>query len=162
MSILESLASYGKGLSRDTKVNIITNQLPNLLEQGFNRTQAYYAFVSAGLGIRKSDFLSLARDIQGEEARAQRIRYVGLDKVPTDDIFEKSKIDLPNRYRFVVLYDDIDDESRTVTTKSIYFDTDVKMTRGELEGTWYDDISEAYPETADRLINVRLTKAYIR
>lgn len=144
----------------DERRNIIRNTLPGLIEEGYSQRASRNLYRSVGLGISNTDFGSIFREITGEEIRAQRIRYVNKDSIPSDDIFETQKYDQPSLYRYIGRYSIYSPDKGTEQGFFAY-DSDYKSSIGEIEADLYDTLVSRYPDLETRITGLTIVKGFI-
>lgn len=150
----------GRLLTGVGRRNIIRNQLPSLIEQGYNTVQSLRIFRENGLGIRESDFRAIYREVLGEEQDASRVRFVSRNSIPSESILATYNRTLPTDYRFIVQYDYFDTRTNRIVQSYINYDTDYLDTRGQIEDDAFSDLIERYPDRAEFISNARLIKGF--
>jgi hypothetical protein len=157
--ILEGIVD---NLSAQAKRALIRSTLPKFIELGYSGNDTLDIYRDAGLGINRSDFFAIRRDILGEETRQQRIRFVNRDSVPTDNIYETYDYDLDTEYRHIIRYSYLDTATGQTKEGFINYDTNFRYTIAELEGGSFQDIQERYPHLQGVVQNTRVWKGFKR
>ena len=151
----------GNILSSDARRNLISSVLPGLIDQGISANKALEYFRSEGYGIRRTEFLSLYRDIRGEEISATRIGNVRREFVPSDNVFSESKYDFTDKYRVVVSGYYRDPESGDLSPFHYAQDRNSLSSIDEMEDEIQEDFEDQYSGLAGSIVSLRVTRGYI-
>lgn len=159
--LVDLLSNDDDPLDPHDREGLIRSTLPAFLEQGYSGAAALRAYQSAGLGINESRFYAIRREVLGIETRAARIISVGLDRIPTDRIFEPSDTVQNSNYRIIYeakLYD-----TQTGTERKYVFgwDTDSLSTIRDMQDEAFSWFKERYPQFADIIVDIKTSKGLI-
>lgn len=154
-----SLDAYS-GLNHDAKVNLIINLLPGFIEEGISANDALGIFRDNGLGINRSEFLGLYRDVLGVEEQQNRVRYVTGNSIPSENILTEAELPLVDNYRFVYRYGYLDPKDNSFTYGYAGLDRTTLDTVANMEAKALAEIKERYPELADRISGIDIWKGF--
>ena len=155
------LGTIGNLLSSESRRNLIASVLPGLINEGVSANKALEYFKSEGYGIRRTEFLSLYRDIRGEEISASRLGNVRRDFVPSDNVFSQSKYDFTDKYRVVVSGYYRDEDTGDLNPFHYAQDRNSLSTVQEMEDEIQEDFEEQYSGLAGSIVSLRVTRGYM-
>lgn len=153
------LDAYGK-LDHDEKVGLISSLLPGFIEQGISANDSLSILQDNGLGINRSEFLGLYREVLGTEERQNRIRYVPGNKTPSESIFDVAELPLDTNYRYVIRYTYIDKQDGNLGVSYMAFDSDIIDTINELEMLGQAYAQEKYGDIKGEIVGTQMWKAF--
>jgi hypothetical protein len=147
-------------LDHDAKVGIITSLLPGFIEEGFSANASLDILKDNGLGIARSEFLDLYREILGIEQQENRVRFVAGYNIPSLNTLVDAELPIDQNYKFVFRYDYISGINGELEQGYIGIDRNILDTVGNMEADAFDEIIERYPERIAELINVDIWKGF--
>lgn len=148
-------------LSGTARREIIRNTLPGYIAEGYSANNALKSYREKGLGIGRSDFLGIFREVTGEEIKSGRIRNVNRDNTPTDAIFDDMKYDTPEKYRIIGKGSIFNEKTRQYEEIFFGWDTSNIGTIEEIEQQGLEVFKEKYPGIGDSLVSFRVHKGFI-
>lgn len=147
-------------LSHDAKVELIYSTLPGFIEEGLSANKSLEIFKNSGLGIGRSEFLGIYRDVLGLEEKQNRVRYVSRNNIPSEGVLDSSRSDLKRDYLFVYKYEYVARDTGYLSKGYLSIDTDYLDTISSMEAEAADYINENYGGKIDYLIDVRVWKGF--
>lgn len=153
--------SITQGLTAESRRNIIRSILPSMIEAGTSANKSLQSFRDKGLGIARSDFLNIFREVTGEEISSNRIRNVNKSKTPSDNVLGEMKYDTGTKYRFIGKASYYNDETGKSSEGYFGWDTDTMMTVEEIETQGQEFFTERYPEAGTNMVNFTISKGFI-
>lgn len=137
------------------------NLFAGFYERGISANEALRELRDAGLGYRRQDFLNDFR--LGESAWSQetKVRYVGLDKIPSEGILEPLYHGVPDRYSMVFKVSGVNTETGESDTRYFFYHRNSLESRRNMEQEaeeWFSSKSEEYPFMVEA---IQLTEGYI-
>lgn len=148
-------------LSSESKRNVIRSILPRFIESGYSANQSLSLFREQGLGIKRSDFLGIFREVTGEEIRSQRIKFVNKDSVPSDSVLEDLRLPSDSKYRLIGKTSLYDEQTGDITEMFFGWDTNNLMTIEEIESQGHSIFSERYGDLASMSTGFTIQKGFI-
>jgi len=149
---LKGLSARGRGLQAFLK---------SAVEAGMGANETLKVFQDAGVGYKRSTFLSDFRVVSGAEEIAERMKYVGRESVVSEDLyspgFSRTKYKYLTRIKATV-YDTIADEERSVT---VTVGHDTVLRRLDIEEA-ASDIIETSPILVEDLMPIGGTLNVLR
>lgn len=145
----------------DSIRNLARNLFSGFYERGISANKALQELRDAGLGYRRQDFLADFRSGQGEYDQATAIRYVGIDRVPSENIFDSKYFGTPDKYSMVFKYRGTDLESGEEITGYTTYHRNSLDTRRSMQDEAQDFLesdAERYPYTIE---SVSVVEGYI-
>ena len=101
--------------------------------KGFGATRTLEGLKSVGLGMRKTDMLKAYRNYAGIPERAELVKYVRKDYIPSARLFTQQSGYMTRNYRYTIEYQTIDDVTGSVTLKHTRLITDTPRTIQQIE-----------------------------
>lgn len=151
--------AYGK-LDHDEKVNLITSLLPGFIEEGITANDSLSILKDNGLGIGRSEFLSLYREVLGLEEQENRIRYVPGNRVPSEDIFSIAELPLEADYRYIFKYTFINRQTGNLENSYLGMDMNILASVNVLEDLGQQTAQEKYGDIKGDIVGVQIWKAF--
>lgn len=125
--------------------NITRNILQNIDLTQHTANELISALRDNNINITIPAFYSIYNDVTGSKARSQRIKYVNLQYVPSENVLEPSLYTLKTKYRIVfnVQYTDI--ETGAELSRDYVLDTDILSTIGDMQSKAINAMEGRYP-----------------
>lgn len=150
-----------EGITYSSRRSLVESVLPGLINQGMSANSALDYFKDLGYGIKRQDFLSLYRDIKGEEISATRIGNVRQEFIPSDNVFSQSKYDFTDKYRVVVSGYFLDPDTGDLSPFHYAQDRNSLTTIQEMQDEIQEDFESQYSGLAGSIVSLRVTRGYI-
>lgn len=138
--------------------DVIWNFAPALFNEGYSANQALQLFKEAGFGINRKEFLDIYSQVGGYEQDTQKIKYLGYDDIPGDEVFAPSRTPQSERYRYIVEYEGYDIFKRTGVKDFWAIDSDIPLSRNDAAAAAQGAIEGEYPIT---IYSVNVVRSYI-
>lgn len=148
-------------ISPEARRELIRVYLPGLIDEGFSANASLTLFSDVGLGIGRSDFLSIYREVLGLEDQQNRIRFVNQDAVPSEGILSSYNYALDSEYRFIYRYEYVNASTGETETSYLGINRNTLDTVGEMEAEAANAIRENYGDRVGTLLNVDIWKGFI-
>lgn len=148
----------------ESKRGVARNLFPGFHERGLTATAALNELREAGLGYRRSDFLQDYRESSGVFEQATKVRYVNLQRIPTEGILQSRYFGVPDKYSFVYRADGYNADTGDTETRYFFRHRNTLDKRENLEKeaeNWFS--SDAVGVSGQGFVaeQVRLTEGYI-
>lgn len=147
-------------ISPESKRELIRSYLPGLIDEGFSANGSLQLFQDVGLGIGRSDFLGIYREVLGIEEQQNRIRFVNLDSVPSEGILGTYEYPIDSEYRFIYRYQYTNATTGATEESFIGINRDTLDTVGTMESEAADAIRENYGDRVGELLNIDIWKGF--
>ncbi len=157
---MASIFTLGE-ITYPSRRSLVESVLPGLINEGMSANSALNYFKDLGYGIRRQDFLSLYRDIRGEEISATRIGNVRPDFIPSEGVFSKSKYDFTDKYRVVVSGFFRDPDTGDLSPFHYAQDRNSLSSIRNMEDEIQEDFETQYGGLAGAIVSLRVTRGYI-
>jgi hypothetical protein len=144
----------------DSKREIIRSYLPGLIDEGFSANASLQLFKDVGLGIGRSDFLSIYREVLGLENQQNRVRYVRGDAIPSEGILGIYETPIDNDYRFIYRYTALDQQTGEEYQSYVGLNRNSLDTINNMEAEAAEEIRKLYPAIASLLLSVETWKGF--
>ncbi len=155
------LGVFGGRLTGEALRAMARNQFAGFIERGFSANAALGELRALGLGYRRQDFLADYRLTQDALGQATRIRYVNLDKVPTEGILEPKYHGVPDKYSMVFRAEGTNLNTGEQEKRYFFYHRDTLSNRGSMEedaASWFKEQGSGYELELD---SVHLVEGYI-
>jgi len=147
--------------STQAKYNWIRSMLPGAFERGWSGAKTLQAFQRAGIGIRKTEFYALRRDVLGLEEQAQRVKYISRKAQVSAQLFAPLRQYIPEKYFYAGYYEILDPEGEVIGVQGFGYASDVIGRRGEIEADLKQKIQSDSPPLEGAVGMMYLQRAYI-
>lgn len=144
----------------DAKREIIRNYLPGLIDEGFSANASLSLFQDVGLGIGRSDFLGIYREVLGLEDQQNRVRYVRGDSVPSEGILGVYESPIDTEYRFIYKYSFTDPKTGDTVESYIGVNRNTLDTLENMEADAAEEIRERYADGIGDLQSIQTWKGF--
>lgn len=159
--LFNSYFSASEPLTSRERKELTRSILPELIDRGLNKSQAYSQFKERGLGINRAKFFNIYDEITG--LSSDRIKYLSVrrDAVPSDNVFAPAKYNYSAKYRLDIEFYtyDIETDVKFIEIRSYSFNT--KLTRGELEDRILEDKRDSLMALGFDVTGMKVIGAYI-
>lgn len=109
--------------------NMARSMFGGFYARGLSANQALAALRELGLGYRRKDFLADYRTGLGEWKQQSTIKFVNLDKVPSDNTFLPKYHGLSDKYGYMIKWRVYDESTLAWKEGVAWFFTDYKSTK---------------------------------
>ncbi len=155
--VLGALGSLTSGAIRE----LARNLFPGFYDRGISANEALRELRDAGLGYRRQDFLSDFRQGASLFDQETKVRFVGLDRLPSEGILVEQYHHVPDRYSFVFKASGVDLETGERDNRYFFYHRNSLTTRGEMEQDaqeWFASKSDSYGFELD---GIQISEGYI-
>lgn len=139
-------------LSRGQRLSLTYTYVRSGLAEGRSVNTLYREMVSKGMGIRRQDFLAIAREAQGIEQATGSFRGLRREYRMSEGRIPVSRFFIPESYRYTVRLNTFNPTTKQRGERWVYVDSPVNLTRGEVEdiaveiaepmlGSWQEEIA---------------------
>ncbi len=157
MEILQELGD----IPPQSKRNLAKNLFSGFYERGISANAALKELQAAGLGYRRTDFLSDYAQGKGTYASETRIRFTRENTVPSERILEPKYFGTPDRYSMVFKASREDEEGNTYSSYFFYHRNSLD-TRANMEDEALDwAVNSASDSGGENILSVRIVEGYI-
>lgn len=157
MNILSELGELGAGAIRGLARNLFSG----FYERGLSANKALTELQSLGLGYRRTDFLSDFSQGKGTYASETRIRFTGIDKVPSERVLEPKYFGTPDKYSMVFKYQGTDSTTGEDKTGYFFYHRNSLDTRANMEDEASDWLTSQAERYGVEVSSVRVVEGYI-
>ncbi len=148
-------------LQPDSKRGLARNLFEGFYERGYTANQALQELRSEGLGYRRQDFLSDYRSGRSSFDQAASIRYVNMDKIPTEGILEPKYHGVPDKYSLLYRVDG-QDQLGNERTSYFFIHRNTLDTRRAMQDEGEDYITGTRNDSGlDQVFNITLIEGFI-
>lgn len=147
-------------ISSDSKREIIRSYLPGLIEEGFTANASLQLFQDVGLGIGRSEYLGIYREVLGIEEQTNRIRFVNKDAVPSESLLGDYTHNIDSEYRFIYKYGYTNSSTGKFEEAFMGVNRDTLDTVAEMEADAADYIRQAYGDRVGSLESITIWKGF--
>lgn len=148
-------------ISSEGKRGLARNLFEGFNERGLSANQALDVLRQEGLGYRRQDFLADFRSGRSEYDQASAIRYVNLDKVPSERILEGKYHGVPDKYSLLFRVEG-QDQLGNERTSYFFYHRDTLDTRSSMQQDAEDYVSGRQADSGvSEVFSVTLIEGYI-
>ena len=150
-----------EALGADARRNLARNLFKGFWERGLSANKALDELRASGLGYRRTEFLTDYRQDKTGYDLASSIRYVNVDKVPSESKLEGLYHGVPDKYSFVFKASGVDATTGEDREQYFFYHRDTIDTRGNMEqeaSDWFDEQSDRYGFEVE---DIRIVEGYI-
>ncbi len=148
-------------LGSDSIRGLARNLFSGFYERGITANQALQELRQQGLGYRRQDFLSDFRQEQSSYNQAASIRYVNMDKIPTEGILAPKYHGVPDKYSLLYRVDG-QDQSGNERTSYFFIHRNTLDTRSSMQDEGEDYITGTQHDSGvSEVFNITLIEGYI-
>ena len=153
--ILGNINPERNRITGDAAINMAANILDNYDLSAYTPQDILSALHQSNISINVPDFYSTYETITGQKVRSQRVKYVNLDKIPSEAILEPARYQLPTRYRIVHYITYEDNETGAIISREFITDTDSLQSIAYMQQNAIDQFESKYPVTVSQISTVR-------
>lgn len=157
MEILQELGD----IPPKSKRSLAQNLFSGFYERGLSANQALQDLRASGLGYRRTDFLSDYAQGKGTYDRETRIRFTGIDKVPSERILEPKYFGTPDKYSMVYKYEGSDITTGEDRTGYFFYHRNSLDTRANMQSEAEDWLTSQADRYGVEVSSVRVVEGYI-
>lgn len=147
-------------LKAEATRNLARSLFAGFFERGIGANEALRQLKEQGLGYRRTDFLRDFREGLGNFKTESQIRYVGLDKVPSDRVFLERYHGLPDHYGYLYEFRVFDSDLGEEYSGYRWFFTDFRGTKREIMNFIHNDMVNRGNSVVENL-EIKLEAAHI-
>ena len=157
MNILEELGNLSSSAVR----NLAQNLFSGFYDRGISANKALQELKDLGLGYRRTDFLADYAQGKGTFELKTRVRFTGLDNVPSEKILSPKYFGTPDKYSFVFKYSGQDTTTGEDTSGYFFYHRNSLDTRSNMEDDAMDWLSNQSENYGVDVSSVRIVEGYI-
>lgn len=147
-------------LSRESIINSARNLFSGFIDRGLSANKSLKELQSLGLGYNRADFLRDFKVAKENYDISTKIRYVNLDKTPSEGILQERYTGVPDRFSFVFKATGTDNQTGEATDRYFFYHRNTLDTRDNMESealSWYSMNMEKYQFTST---SIRIVEGY--
>jgi len=150
-----------EGLSGLSRRNLARNLFAGFYERGISAGAALNELQGQGLGYRRQDFLADFRQGQGVYDNSIRVRFVGENRTPSENILEGKYFGVPDRYSFVYKATGLNQSTSEIEEKYFFYHRNNLDTKGNMENDAFDWFSEQSDKYGIDITSIKTVEGYI-
>lgn len=148
-------------ISSGGKRGLARNLFEGFYERNISANDALNELREAGLGYRRQDFLADFRAGRGEYDQASAIRYVNLNKVPSEGILDAKYHGVPDKYSLLFRVEG-QDQLGNERTSYFFYHRDTLDTKANMQADAEDYVTNRQADSGvSEVFDITLIEGYI-